>query len=114
MLFACATVMIAAADATVCRRSLQKFSLLGSTGSIGTQTLEIVAENPDRFEVVALAAGSNIELLAEQVRQHVQWRGWACHVGAFCVERVSNAGTTSTHVMLCALSSNSHRQGTWG
>lgn len=47
--------------------TMQRFSLLGSTGSIGTQTLEIVAENPDRFEIVALAAGSNIELLAQQV-----------------------------------------------
>ena len=45
----------------------QRFSLLGSTGSIGTQTLDIVAEHPDRFEIVALAAGSNVELLAEQV-----------------------------------------------
>jgi hypothetical protein len=49
--------------------SPQKFSLLGSTGSIGTQTLDIVAENPEKFEVVALAAGSNVELLAEQVKQ---------------------------------------------
>ena len=47
----------------------QKFSLLGSTGSIGTQTLDIVAENPDRFEVVALSAGGNLELLAAQVHQ---------------------------------------------
>lgn len=47
----------------------KKFSLLGSTGSIGRQTLDIVAEHSDRFEVVALAAGSNIELLAEQIRQ---------------------------------------------
>jgi 1-deoxy-D-xylulose 5-phosphate reductoisomerase len=47
----------------------QKFSLLGSTGSIGTQTLDIVAENPDRFQVVALSAGSNLELLAEQIRR---------------------------------------------
>ena len=46
----------------------QKFSLLGSTGSIGTQTLDIVAENPDRFAVTALAAGGNLELLAAQVR----------------------------------------------
>ncbi|CAG9460144.1 unnamed protein product [Pedinophyceae sp. YPF-701] len=47
----------------------KKISLLGSTGSIGTQTLDIVAEHPDRFEVTALAAGSNVELLAEQVKQ---------------------------------------------
>lgn len=44
-------------------------SLIGSTGSIGTQTLEIVAEHPDKFRVVALAAGSNVTLLADQVRR---------------------------------------------
>ncbi|MCO5566568.1 hypothetical protein L7F22_020245 [Adiantum nelumboides] len=44
-------------------------SLLGSTGSIGTQTLDIVAEHPDKFRIVALAAGSNITLLADQVRR---------------------------------------------
>ncbi|XP_042042071.1 1-deoxy-D-xylulose 5-phosphate reductoisomerase, chloroplastic [Salvia splendens] len=43
-------------------------SVIGSTGSIGTQTLDIVAENPDKFRIVALAAGSNVTLLAEQVR----------------------------------------------
>ncbi|CAI0398632.1 unnamed protein product [Linum tenue] len=44
-------------------------SIVGSTGSIGTQTLDIVAENPDKFRVVALAAGSNVTLLAEQIKQ---------------------------------------------
>ncbi|XP_010483991.1 PREDICTED: 1-deoxy-D-xylulose 5-phosphate reductoisomerase, chloroplastic-like [Camelina sativa] len=44
-------------------------SIVGSTGSIGTQTLGIVAENPDKFRVVALAAGSNVTLLADQVRR---------------------------------------------
>ena len=43
-------------------------SILGSTGSIGTQTLDIVAHNRDRFRVVGLAAGSNVTLLAEQIR----------------------------------------------
>nr|CAF22092.1 1-deoxy-D-xylulose 5-phosphate reductoisomerase [Linum usitatissimum] len=43
-------------------------SIVGSTGSIGTQTLDIVSENPDKFKVVALAAGSNIALLADQIR----------------------------------------------
>ncbi|MGX9293611.1 1-deoxy-D-xylulose-5-phosphate reductoisomerase [Tsukamurella paurometabola] len=43
--------------------------ILGSTGSIGTQALEVIAENPDRFEVVGLGAGGgNPELLAEQAR----------------------------------------------
>lgn len=45
------------------------FSVVGSTGSIGTQTLDIVAEHPDKFRVVALAAGSNVTLLADQVRR---------------------------------------------
>ncbi|WP_313675034.1 1-deoxy-D-xylulose-5-phosphate reductoisomerase [Mycolicibacterium sp.] len=41
--------------------------ILGSTGSIGTQALEVIADNPDRFEVVGLAAGgANAELLARQ------------------------------------------------
>ena len=41
--------------------------ILGSTGSIGTQALEVIAANPDRFEVVGLAAGGgNPDLLARQ------------------------------------------------
>ncbi|KAI5416980.1 1-deoxy-D-xylulose 5-phosphate reductoisomerase, chloroplastic [Lathyrus oleraceus] len=44
-------------------------SIVGSTGSIGTQTLDIVAENPDKFKVVALAAGSNVTLLVDQVKR---------------------------------------------
>ena len=47
----------------------KRISLLGSTGSIGTQTLDICREYPGEFEVVALAAGSNVELLAEQARE---------------------------------------------
>jgi 1-deoxy-D-xylulose-5-phosphate reductoisomerase len=43
-------------------------SILGSTGSIGVNTLEVVRQFPDRFEVVALAAGRNIDLLFEQIR----------------------------------------------
>ena len=45
-------------------------SILGSTGSIGTQTLEVVDAEPDRYRVVALGAGSSVELLAEQARRH--------------------------------------------
>jgi len=41
----------------------------GAPGSIGTQTLDIIAEHGDRFELVALAAGGNVQLLAQQVRQ---------------------------------------------
>jgi 1-deoxy-D-xylulose-5-phosphate reductoisomerase len=42
-------------------------SLLGSTGSIGTQTLDIVRERPNQFECVAMAAGSNLDLLVKQI-----------------------------------------------
>lgn len=45
----------------------KKISLLGSTGSIGVSTLDVMSRHPDRFEVVGLAAGSNIELLAKQI-----------------------------------------------
>ncbi len=41
-------------------------AVLGSTGSIGTQALVVIARNPDRFRVVALSAGSNLDLVAEQ------------------------------------------------
>ncbi|WP_068401448.1 1-deoxy-D-xylulose-5-phosphate reductoisomerase [Kribbia dieselivorans] len=41
-------------------------TVLGSTGSIGTQGLDVIARNPDRFRVAGLAAGRNIDLLAEQ------------------------------------------------
>ena len=47
---------------------MKKIAILGSTGSIGTQTLEIVRENPD-LEVVGLAAGANIDLFERQVRE---------------------------------------------
>merc|ERR1719183_3200553 len=44
-------------------------ALLGSTGSIGTQTLDICREYPDYFEVVSIAAGANVELLAKQIAE---------------------------------------------
>ena len=48
---------------------MKKIAILGSTGSIGTQTLEIVRDNRSDLEVVALAAGSNVELMEKQVRE---------------------------------------------
>ena len=48
---------------------MRKVLVLGSTGSIGTQALEVIAKNPDRFELVGLSANSNRELLAAQQRQ---------------------------------------------
>ena len=49
---------------------VKALSVLGSTGSIGTQTLELAEEFPDRFKVVALTAGNNLDLLVEQIIRH--------------------------------------------
>jgi 1-deoxy-D-xylulose-5-phosphate reductoisomerase len=45
---------------------MRRVIILGSTGSIGTQALEVIEANPDRFEVVGLAAGQNADLLSQQ------------------------------------------------
>jgi 1-deoxy-D-xylulose-5-phosphate reductoisomerase len=44
--------------------------LLGSTGSIGTSTVKVVEDLPERFRLVGLAAGGNAQLLIEQARKH--------------------------------------------
>jgi 1-deoxy-D-xylulose-5-phosphate reductoisomerase len=48
---------------------IKKISILGSTGSIGVNALDVVRQFPDRFQVVALAAGNNIDLLLRQVEE---------------------------------------------
>lgn len=48
---------------------MKKIAILGSTGSIGTQTLDVVREHSDELQVVALAAGSNKERLKEQIKE---------------------------------------------
>jgi 1-deoxy-D-xylulose-5-phosphate reductoisomerase len=48
---------------------MRRVIIVGSTGSIGTQALDVIKANPDRFQVVALAAGKNQELLVEQARE---------------------------------------------
>lgn len=48
---------------------MKKIIILGSTGSIGTQALDIVRQNPDKYLISALAAGSNAELLEAQARE---------------------------------------------
>lgn len=61
---------------------MKKIAILGSTGSIGTQTLDIVRQNED-LQVVALAAGSNVERMEEQIREFkpliaAMWSEEAC------------------------------------
>jgi 1-deoxy-D-xylulose-5-phosphate reductoisomerase len=48
---------------------VKAITVLGSTGSIGTQTLDILSQYPDQFRLVGLAAGRNVELVARQIRQ---------------------------------------------
>ena len=48
---------------------MRKVSILGSTGSIGTQALDVIRANKEKFEVTALACGRNLELLSEQIRE---------------------------------------------
>lgn len=48
---------------------MKHIAILGSTGSIGTQALQVIRENPDMFRVSALSAGNNAELLIQQARE---------------------------------------------
>jgi len=49
--------------------SIINLAVLGSTGSIGTQTLDIVRAFPDRFRIIGLAAGNNLDLLSRQIAE---------------------------------------------
>ncbi|MFZ2399376.1 MAG: 1-deoxy-D-xylulose-5-phosphate reductoisomerase, partial [Smithella sp.] len=48
---------------------MKKITILGSTGSIGCSALDVIGKNPERFQVVALAAGKNIALLKKQIEK---------------------------------------------
>lgn len=48
---------------------MKRVTILGSTGSIGTQTLDVIRHNRDDFEVIALTAGNNVSVMAEQIRE---------------------------------------------
>ncbi len=48
---------------------MKQLAILGSTGSIGVSTLEIVAAHPDKFRIISLTGAKNLELLAHQIRQ---------------------------------------------
>ncbi|WP_138499399.1 1-deoxy-D-xylulose-5-phosphate reductoisomerase [Nostoc sp. PA-18-2419] len=59
---------------------MKAITLVGSTGSIGTQTLDIVSQYPDQFRIVGLAAGRNVEMFAAQIRQ------FRPKIAAICLE----------------------------
>ena len=60
---------------------MRRIVVLGSTGSIGRQTLDIVRAFPDEFDVVGLAAGSNTELLRQQVEEFNPAHVWSAAAG---------------------------------
>ncbi|MDE7237884.1 MAG: 1-deoxy-D-xylulose-5-phosphate reductoisomerase, partial [Paramuribaculum sp.] len=48
---------------------MKNIAILGSTGSIGTQTIDIIASEPESFRATVLTAGSNVDLLIQQCRK---------------------------------------------
>ena len=48
---------------------MKKIAIIGSTGSIGRQTLNVIRRHPELFKVVSLASGSNASLLCEQINE---------------------------------------------
>ena len=57
---------------------MKNIALIGSTGSIGRQTLNVVRRHPDKFNIVSLAAGNNSRLFAEQVKEFHPLTATAC------------------------------------
>jgi len=74
----------------------RRVSIFGATGSIGRNTVDLIARDPDRFEVVALTGGRNVDLLAEQARAlgaaHVVTCHPECH--AALAARLAGTGTS--------------------
>ena len=62
---------------------MKYLSIIGSTGSIGTQTLDVVSQHPDQFKVVALVAHHNIDLLEHQIKEYKPLVAGLVDEGAF-------------------------------
>jgi 1-deoxy-D-xylulose-5-phosphate reductoisomerase len=69
---------------------MKKIAILGSTGSIGVNSLKVIDANPDEIEVVALAAGKNVELLSQQIKRYRP--KWAAALEKEIVERLAGQG----------------------
>lgn len=73
----------------------RKISIIGSTGSIGTQALEVIEKLQDKFEIIALAGGKNVELLKQQAEKFKP--KFICHNSPLPLEgegRISTRGTS--------------------
>jgi 1-deoxy-D-xylulose-5-phosphate reductoisomerase len=71
----------------------KRLAILGSTGSVGVNTLDIVQQHPERFAIVGLAAGSNIELLEQQMR-----RFHPSYVSVFDLQRAKELRERTSHL----------------
>jgi 1-deoxy-D-xylulose-5-phosphate reductoisomerase len=81
--------------------SMKRIAILGSTGSIGRSTLSVVESHPDRFEVVSLAAGKNLDLAFEQAKS---WKPGLLSVADPCDadtlrSRLKSVGITNVEVL---------------
>ena len=76
----------------------KRIAILGSTGSIGTQTLDVVRQHPDRFEVAVITAGGNASLLVEQAREFRVPHAVICNESKYAEACEGLAGTeTKVH-----------------
>ena len=73
----------------------KRIAILGSTGSIGRQTLDVVRQHPDRFEVKVITAGRNAVLLAEQARTFAVPHAVICDASKYGEVRSALAGTAT-------------------
>ncbi|WP_345948327.1 1-deoxy-D-xylulose-5-phosphate reductoisomerase [Mucilaginibacter sp. PAMB04274] len=72
---------------------IKNIAILGSTGSIGTQTLEVISENPDRFKAHVLTAHRNADLLIEQALQYAPAYAVICDVSLYAQVKQALAHT---------------------
>ena len=73
---------------------MKYLSIIGSTGSIGTQTLDVVSQHPDQFKVVALVAHHNIDLLEKQIKEYEPLVAGLVDEGAFNELKARYTGST--------------------
>jgi 1-deoxy-D-xylulose-5-phosphate reductoisomerase len=87
---------------------MQRVAILGSTGSVGVNTLDVIARHPRRFQVIALTARSQVDTLFAQCRQH--WPRYAVMVDAAAAEQLARqlrqAGLETE--VLCGLDALEH------
>jgi 1-deoxy-D-xylulose-5-phosphate reductoisomerase len=75
----------------------QRIAILGSTGSIGTQALDIIRQHPNKFDVILLTANSNVELLIQQTKEFKPVHSVICNESKFEELKSAAPNNTRTH-----------------